>query len=95
MVIYSYFLRVNALNIFTISCFYVIVSMEVNIMFEYIKLKNFKSFSDIEFNMLDRRNNPKKLILIYGENGIGKSNIASAFFALSETLRTMDVSDLM
>ena len=95
MVIYSYFLRVNALNIFTISCFYVIVSMEVNIMFEYIKLKNFKSFSDIEVNMLDRRNNPKKLILIYGENGIGKSNIASAFFALSETLRTMDVRDLM
>ena len=64
-------------------------------MFEYIKLKNFKSFSDIEFNMLDRRNNPKKLILIYGENGIGKSNIASAFFTLSETLRTMDVRDLM
>ena len=64
-------------------------------MFEYIKLKNFKSFNDIEFNMLDRRNNPKRLILIYGENGIGKSNIASAFFTLSETLRTMDVRDLM
>ena len=64
-------------------------------MFEYIKLRNFKSFSDVEFNMLDRRNNPKKLILIYGENGIGKSNIASAFFTLSETLRTMDVRDLM
>ncbi len=64
-------------------------------MFEYIKLKNFKSFSDIEFNMLDRQNNPKKLILIYGENGIGKSNIASAFFTLSETLRTMDVRDLI
>ena len=63
-------------------------------MFEYIKLKNYKSFKDVELNLLDRRNNPKKLILIYGENGIGKSNIASAFFMLSETLRTMDVQIL-
>lgn len=64
-------------------------------MFEYIKLKNFKSFDNIEFNLLDKRNNPKKLVLIYGENGVGKSNIASAFFMLSETLRTMDVRDIM
>lgn len=79
----------------TFVIFCVIFIMEVDSMFEYIKLKNFKSFNDIEFNMLDRRNNPKRLILIYGENGIGKSNIASAFFTLSETLRTMDVRDLM
>lgn len=64
-------------------------------MFEYVKLKNYKSFGDIELNLLDRNNNPKKMVLIYGENGIGKSNLASAFFMLSETLRTMDVRDLM
>ena len=64
-------------------------------MFEYVKLKNFKSFGNIEFNLLDRSNRPKKMVLIYGENGIGKSNIASAFFMLSETLRTMDVRDIM
>ncbi len=64
-------------------------------MFEYIKLKNFKSFDNIELNLLDKRNNPKKLVLIYGENGVGKSNIASAFFMLSEMLRTMDVRDIM
>ena len=64
-------------------------------MFEYVKLKNFKSFGDVEFNLLDRKGNPKKLILLYGENGIGKSNLASAFFMLSETLRTMDVRDIM
>ena len=64
-------------------------------MFEYIKLKNFKSLKDVELNLLDRYNKPKKLILIYGENGIGKSNLASSFFMLSETLRTMDVRDLM
>ncbi|WP_350337113.1 ATP-binding protein [[Clostridium] symbiosum] len=64
-------------------------------MFEYIKLKNFKSFGNIEFNLLDKKGNPKQLILLYGENGIGKSNLASAFFMLSETLRTMDVRDIM
>jgi len=64
-------------------------------MFENVKLKNFKSFENLEFDLTDRNNNPKKLILIYGENGIGKSNLASAFFMLSETLRTMDVRDLM
>lgn len=69
--------------------------VEVYTMFEYIRLKNFKSFGDIEFNLLDKKGNPKRLILLYGENGIGKSNLASAFFMLSETLRTMDVRDIM
>ena len=64
-------------------------------MFEYVKLKNYKSFENIEFSLLDRNNQPKKMVLIYGENGVGKSNIASAFFMLSETLRTMDVRDIM
>ncbi|MCD7954231.1 MAG: AAA family ATPase, partial [Lachnospiraceae bacterium] len=64
-------------------------------MFEYVRLKNFKSFGDVKFDLLDKQGNPKKLILIYGENGIGKSNLASAFFMLSETLRTMDVRDIM
>ena len=64
-------------------------------MFEYIKLNNFKSFGNIEFNLLDKKGEPKKLILLYGENGIGKSNLASAFFMLSETLRTMDVRDIL
>ena len=64
-------------------------------MFEYIHLKNFKSFSDVNLDFTDRHGNPKKMILIYGENGIGKSNLASAFFMLAETMRTMDVRDLM
>ena len=64
-------------------------------MFEYVKLKNYKSFGDVEFNLLDKNGAPKKLLLIYGKNGVGKSNLASAFFMLSETLRTMDVRDIM
>ena len=58
-------------------------------------LKNYKSFGEVRFDLTDKRGNPKKMVLIYGENGIGKSNLASAFFMLSETLRTMDVRDIM
>ena len=64
-------------------------------MFEYIYLKNYKSFGELRFDLTDKQGNPKKMVLIYGENGIGKSNLASAFFMLSETLRTMDVRDIM
>ena len=64
-------------------------------MFEYVKLKNYKSFGNIEFSLLDRNNQPKKMVLIYGENGVGKSKIDSAFFMLSETLRTLYISDIM
>ena len=52
-------------------------------MFEYVKLKNYKSFGNVEFNLLDKNGVPKKLLLIYGKNGVGKSNLASAFFMLS------------
>ena len=64
-------------------------------MFTYVTLKNFKSFEDITLDLTDKNNHPKSLVLIYGENGIGKSNLASAFYMLSETLRTMDVRDIM
>lgn len=64
-------------------------------MFEYVKLRNFKSFGNITFDMTDRYKQPKKMILIYGENGIGKSNIASAFYMLRETLNTMDLRSVM
>lgn len=64
-------------------------------MFEYVRLKNFKAFGDITFDLCDKKGRPKRLVLIYGENGIGKSNLASAFFMLAETLRTMDVRDIM
>lgn len=46
-------------------------------MFTCVKLKNFKSFNDITLDLTDKNNRPKSLVLIYGENGIGKSNLAS------------------
>lgn len=57
-------------------------------MFTYIKFKNFKSLVDVELN-LKNKNKINKLNIIYGENGAGKSNVASAFYALTEFNETM------
>lgn len=64
-------------------------------MFEYVHLKNFKSFSDLNFNLLDRHNEPKKLVFIYGENGVGKTNLASCFHFLSMSLCTLSNNDFI
>lgn len=63
-------------------------------MFTRVRAQNFRCFSDLEFNLTDRHGDPKHFIMIYGENGAGKSNIAAIFYALTELLRTMDVSDI-
>lgn len=55
-------------------------------MFEYVKLKNFKTFNNIEVSFLDRNNNPKKMVLIYGENGAGKTSLAKAFYVLAQSI---------
>ena len=48
-----------------------------NIMFTYIKLKNYKSFDDITIDLSDKNGNPKKLVIIYGENAAGKTKTTS------------------
>ena len=58
-------------------------------MIEYVKLKNYKSLVDLKVSFMQTKDKPKKMILIYGENGIGKSNFASAFLTLNETMNTM------
>ena len=63
-------------------------------MFTKVCVKNFKCFSDLEFDLTDRHGDPKHLIMIYGENGAGKTNIAAIFYALMELLRTMNVEDI-
>ncbi len=57
-------------------------------MFRYIKLKNYKSLVDFEADFTGKRNEPKKFVLIYGENGIGKSNLASSFLTLYDIIQT-------
>ena len=58
-------------------------------------MKNFKSFGDTTIDFTNRDGSPKKLIIIYGENGSGKTNIASAFAFLNDSIRTMDMRDAL
>lgn len=60
-------------------------------MFTKIYLKNYKSLIELEVDLLKRKNEAKPLVLVYGENGVGKSNFASAFLTLRESLQTMSV----
>lgn len=64
-------------------------------MFNYVKLKNYRSLVDFQVDLTGKRGLPKKFIMIYGENGVGKSNFATAFFTLYETLRTMSIKDML
>lgn len=48
-------------------------------MLRYIHLKNFRSLTDFKFDFTGKNGKPKNLILLYGENGSGKSNFVSAF----------------
>lgn len=57
-------------------------------MFTYVKLKNYKSLVDFEVDLTDSKNNPKKMVIIYGENGAGKTNFINSFYTLSQTIIT-------
>ena len=63
-------------------------------MFTRVYLKNFRSFDEFELNLTGKNGVPKKLAVIYGENGAGKSNLMSAFVLLNELKQTMNVRDL-
>ncbi|MGI5899720.1 MAG: AAA family ATPase [Christensenellales bacterium] len=58
-------------------------------MLSYLELKNFKSFSDITFDLRKAYREPKKVAFIYGENGSGKSNLMSSMLFLLQTLNTL------
>ena len=59
-------------------------------MFTYIKLKNFLSFGDVEFNFKKKSTTEKKFIAIYGENGSGKSNFVKAFDLLLHSIASFN-----
>lgn len=59
-------------------------------MLSYLELKNFKSFSDITFDLRQAYGEPKKVAFIYGENGSGKSNLMSSLLFLLQTLNTLE-----
>lgn len=63
-------------------------------MFTNIRLKNFRSFKDVNLN-LESKQSFKRLALIYGENGMGKSNLALGFSILNDLLNTMKIKDIL
>lgn len=63
-------------------------------MFTKIHLQNFRSFGDITLDLMGKNSEPRKLAVVFGENGAGKSNLMSAFVLLRELLSTMDVRDV-
>ena len=58
-------------------------------MFTRVKIKNYKSLINLDVDLSAKKKQPKPLVVIYGENGVGKSNFASVFFTLCESLSTM------
>lgn len=60
-------------------------------MFTKIRLKNYKSLVDFSVDFLKKKGVAKKAIIIYGENGVGKSNFASAFYTLVESIQTLSI----
>lgn len=62
-------------------------------MFTKIRLQNFRSFGNIEFDLTQKNGSPKNLAIVYGENGAGKSNLMYAFVLLNELLLTMNIRD--
>lgn len=60
-------------------------------MFTSLELHNYKSLVELNVSFLKKKDIAKKLIVVYGENGVGKSNFASAFFTLYESMQTLSV----
>ena len=54
-------------------------------MFTSIYLRNYKTFTDTTIDLSSNSTKVNNLILLYGNNGIGKSNFASVFLNLPWT----------
>lgn len=64
-------------------------------MFTKIQIRNYKSLIDLDFDLTYKQGKMKPLAIIYGENGAGKSNVASVFYTLCESLRTMSIRNML
>ena len=59
-------------------------------MITFLELENFKSFKYIFIDLRDSKGDPKKLAFIYGENGVGKTNIMESVVFLKQTFETLN-----
>lgn len=60
-------------------------------MFTKVRLKNYMSLVDLSVDLSQKKGVAKKAAIIYGENGVGKTNFASAFYTLTESIQTLSV----
>lgn len=58
-------------------------------MLRYLKLKNYRSITDLSFDMTGKNGEPKKMIVLYGENGVGKTNIVNVLDTLYDIFHTL------
>lgn len=66
--------------------------MEVEGMFTYVKLRNFRSFKEATFDFRNGRKGTKRFISIYGENGSGKSNFVTSIDFLRRTIESFPMA---
>lgn len=62
-------------------------------MIRYVNLKNYKSLVNLKVDFMQTKEKAKNVIVIYGENGVGKSNFATSFYTLNETMQTMSSAE--
>ncbi|MBP5342923.1 AAA family ATPase [bacterium] len=60
-------------------------------MFTYVKLNNFLSLNNVTFDLKETRDKIKKIAVIYGENGCGKSTLIRSFYFLQNLIHTFDL----
>ena len=61
------------------NTFYILTNLPSD-MLRRMALRNFQSFSDIEFDLSGKAGSVKSHAFVYGENGSGKSNLINAVF---------------
>ena len=59
-------------------------------MFTYIKVKNFLSLGDVSFDFKRSQNSINPFVVIYGENGSGKTNFVQVFSLLKHSINSFD-----
>ena len=60
-------------------------------MFTSVTLKNYRSLTNLSFNLLSTRGTPRKIALVYGENGVGKTNLMSSLLTLQDIAHGQDM----
>ena len=60
-------------------------------MFTYVRANNYMSLNNIYLNLKETKDKTKKLAVVYGENGCGKTNLIKSFFFLESLIHTFDI----